>query len=336
MRSALASRPEPAFERGYLSAGNTASGRDIAVPYMIKRGAAPGPCLWVNAAVHGDEINGVFAAVRFIEALVPAEMRGSVVVTPVANVLALDERRKTSAIDAIDMDQSFPGRASGFPTERMAAALFRRFGAEADVVVNLHTLGTPFDASPYAVYKLHPNGAVDEQAILDHVACFAPTIACRMPTVDAAGELPGNITGGLDYQSLARGAIAFMIELGGGGRLEQDAIAHGADGLRRLATRMSVVAGGEEGRPASLRRVTSRAHRLVETGGLFEAVAAPGRSVGAGTLIGRVRNIFGDVVEEVSAERETWVIAVRRDPVVHSGDRVAFLGLDWGEVDVSP
>ena len=118
-------------------------------------------------------------------------------------------------MDRLDMHQCFPGREDGLPTERLAARLFGAMAPGADVVVNLHTLGTPFDSKPYAVYKVHPDAGVAEQRLLDMIACFAPNMACRMPVTAAGGELPGNIAGALDYQCLAMGKAAFMIELGG-------------------------------------------------------------------------------------------------------------------------
>lgn len=321
-------------ERGWLSVGTLASGREISVPYLIKQGRVDGPCLWINAAVHGDEINGVFAALDFLDAIAADTVRGSVIVTPVSNVLALDERRKVTAIDGIDMDQSFPGRVNGFASERMAHALFEAFARKADVTVNLHTLGTPFNAEPYAVYKAHQG--VEEERLLGLIACFEPTIACRMPVSNASGELPGNISGALDYQSLALGRAAFMIELGGGGRLEPDVIAHGVKGFLRLATKLGMIAESAAALAGSrtVRRVTARAHKLATRGGFFRAEAQPGTVLSAGGRLGFVRDVFGDVVEEIRVDHDSWVIATRRDPVVHTGDRVAFLASEWDEVNV--
>lgn len=324
------------YERGAIEIGTLASGRPVQVPYMLRRGHRPGPCLWVNGAVHGDEINGVFAAQRFFERIRTADLAGTVVVTPVSNVLAFDERRKTTAIDGIDMDQSFPGRADGFATERLAAKLFERFGGEADVTVNIHTLGTPFTALPYAVYKAHPNGIVPEGRLLSLISCFNPTVACRMPVSGAGGELPGNIAGALDYQMLARGKAAFMVELGSGGCLDEVAVEQGVQGLVRLAGLLGMIEE-RSGRdfPRRLRRVTARAHKLAATGGLFEPLATPGVVVPAGTPLGRIRNLFGDVGEEIVVDVDSHIIAIRRDPVVHSGDRVAFLASRWDEVTIN-
>jgi predicted deacylase len=242
--------------------------------------------LWINGAVHGDEINGALAAVGFFNSLT-GEVAGSVVATPVSNVLALDERRKSSMIDGLDMDQSFPGRHDGLATERIAATLFETIGRKADIVVNLHTLGAPFDARPYAVYKIHPHAELSESTLLQHIACFTPEFVCRMPVASARGELPGNVSGALDYQCLVAGKTAFMIELGAGGRYDEGAVRTGIDGLLRLSRRLAMTAIETDGAPSRrLRRVTGRRHVMADAAGFFLGQAQPGRCSPNGTRSG--------------------------------------------------
>jgi predicted deacylase len=86
--------------------------------------------------------------------------------------------------------------------------------------------------------------------------------------------------------------------------------------------------------PRSIRRVTRRTHVTAAHGGLFRAMADPAAVVRAGTPIGRIHDMAGRTLEEVVFDQDTIVIGVRTDPVVHSGDRVAFVALDWDDVDV--
>ena len=317
-----------------LAVHQTASGQSVTVPYLALRGASNGPMLWVNGGVHGDEINGSLAAVEFFRSLT-GEVAGSIVVTPVSNVLAFDERRKSSMIDGLDMDQSFPGRHNGLTTERIAAVLFEQIGRKADIVVNLHTLGTPFEARPYAVYKVHPDAKVSESALLQHIACFTPEFACRMPVASAQGELPGNVSGALDYQCLAAGKAAFMIELGAGGRYDESAVRTGIDGLLRLSRQLAITAIETDGRPSRrLRRVTVRHHVMADAAGFFLCRAEPGKVLAKGDLLGVIQDVFGEVVKEVRFAEDVLVIATRRDPVVHTGDRLAFVATAWDDVDV--
>lgn len=101
--------------KGKISVGTMASGAEIAIPYVALKGAKPGPCLWINGQVHGTEINGIFAALDFLNELDASKLGGSVVVTATANPLALDARRKFAPQDDQDLDQSFPGMWMGSP-----------------------------------------------------------------------------------------------------------------------------------------------------------------------------------------------------------------------------
>src|SRR5687767_4227381 len=79
---------------GSIPIGSMASGASLAIPYVAMRGAQPGKTLWINGHVHGNEINGIVAALDFVNGLDPAAMSGNVVVSSTANPLAFDARRK--------------------------------------------------------------------------------------------------------------------------------------------------------------------------------------------------------------------------------------------------
>lgn len=326
----LAAAAPGSLVAGALFIGRLASGAAVEIPYVIAKGAMPGKCLWLNGQVHGDEINGIVAALDFARALNLSDLSGSVVVSSTANPLAFDRRGKKAPQDDIDLDQSFPGSAAGLSSERMARIFFDACAC-ADVVVNLHTMGTTFDADPYAVYKVHPNGRVSEEALLSLVVPFAPAVACRMNVAGGTGELPGNLSGALDFQCLDRGQIAFMVELGGGGRLVPEHVAQGITGFEGLARRLGLLPGAAVA-PAELRQVTKRRHVTCAEGGIFRAFARPAIIIPAGQPLGEVMDLHGVVREQVTLPFDALVIGIRRDPVVHFGDRVAFVAEHWSNV----
>ena len=98
-----------------------ASGAAIAIPWVALVGARPGKCLWINGQVHGNEVTGIVAALRFAGRLDPASLSGTVVVTSTGNPLGLDGRLHNVPQDNNNLDQSYPGRAGGFTAERLAA-----------------------------------------------------------------------------------------------------------------------------------------------------------------------------------------------------------------------
>ena len=329
----FADAPAGSLTVGALHVGRLASGTPVEIPFLIAKGVKSGKCLWLNGQVHGDEINGMVAALDFARGLDLSLLSGSVVVTPTANPLAFDGRSKKAPQDDIDLDQAFPGSLTGLSSDRMAAVFFVA-SAAADVLVNLHTMGTPFDAEPYAVYKMHPGSPVTEADMLALLAPFAPAAACLMNVSGGTGELPGNLAGALDYQCLARGQIAFMIELGGGGRLVPAHVQQGIAGFTGLAERIGLLPAASAHKATTLRQVTKRRHVTCGEGGIFRALTTPTQVVPAGTALGEIIDFHGVVRERVTLTFDALVIGIRRDPVVHFGDRVAFVGEQWQSVDV--
>jgi len=326
-----------AVAHDYLPVGTMSSGMAIAIPVTVIKGAAPGPCLWVNGQVHGNELNGVIAAVELGRRVDPAALSGSLVITPTANPLGLDNRTKTAPQDLQDLDQTFPGNPQGMVTNHMAHALFQEVRAVASCLVNMHTMGSIHDSKPYCVYKVFPGSAVTEAQLLRMTSFFEPSVSCRMD-VGGAGELPGNIAGGLDYQCLAIDVPAFMVELGQGSWYTPENVEQALTGLLRLASHLGLIdeSGVSAGAPApaSVRRVTRRRWVMARHGGLFLAAGRAGQIVPAGAPLGRIVDLHGAEVEAVSLDTDCIVIGMRRDPVVHTGDRVAFVATQWDQADI--
>ncbi len=314
-----------------LALGNLASGAAVSIPVVVARGARPGKCLWINGQVHGDELNGVFAALEFVRALPLAKLTGTVVVTATANPWALNIRRKRATQDDLDLDQSFPGHADGLTTERTAAKLFEAVSGCADALVSMHTMGTPFDCSPFAVYKVASTGGIDEMTLLKMLAQFEPGYACYMPVHSRPGELPGHLAGSIDYQLLEAGKPSFMIELGAGGRRDEQHVKQGVEGMAGVAGLLGMLEGAT--RPVkTVRRVKRYQHVTCTRGGLFRASKRPDAVLGAGEVYGEIIDLHGKVVETLSIDHPVRLIGIRRDPVVHSGERVSFVAHEWDDV----
>ncbi len=320
---------------GSIHVGNMASGSLLAIPFVAVRGAQSGRTLWINGHVHGNEINGIVAALDFVNGLDPARMSGNVVVSSTANPLGFDARRKNAPQDDYDLDQVFPGRADGYTTERFAHGLFANIRALAPaLVISMHTQGTHMTSRTYAVYKQPSGSPVTGATLFPYICAFQPAVVCRMSVEPGSGEILGNHSGALDYQINAIGIPTFMIELGTGQRADPAEIARGVAGYTDVARRLGIVPGAPAPLPATVRHVTRRGHVPVSAGGLFRASRQPAELVRAGEPFGEIMNMHGHVVERPALERDVIIIGIRVDPVVHTGDRVAYVAYEW--TDVAP
>ncbi len=329
------------FVGGMVKVGELSHRGVIEMPVLIVNGAKPGPRLWLNGAIHGDELNGPMAMRSLLPTLDPQKLSGAIIATPISNPLAFQARQKNTPQDSLDMDMQFPGDASGTLSQRLAAILFEGIRAHATHLIDFHTLATPFDAQPYTVFKRLP--AADD-AVCDMAErmarTFGGTAHCRVDLGGSLNELPGNVAGFLDVQCLKHGIPAFMAELGSGGIIQQELVDFAERGI--LAVLHDLGMWADQPKAATLpdalgssllsAPVTMTRRRFVYTdhGGLVTDSAPSGKFLQPGELICRIVDMFG-TVQEIRADQAMYIIASRKNPPVDTGDRVAFVGLEWQE-----
>ena len=99
--------------------GRLMSGTPVAIPVVVLHGEDAGPVVWLNAATHGDEINGVEIIRRVLETLDPRSLRGTVIAVPILNVHGFNTGDRYLP-DRRDLNRSFPGSARGSLAARIA------------------------------------------------------------------------------------------------------------------------------------------------------------------------------------------------------------------------
>src|SRR3990172_8850426 len=103
--TATANKGERAF--GRIKVGELSNRMEVFIPVMIVNGQKDGPTLWMNGAVHGDELNGLFAMRQVVMDINPVDLKGTIVCTPISNSMGFSNRNKLNPIDFLDLDQSF-------------------------------------------------------------------------------------------------------------------------------------------------------------------------------------------------------------------------------------
>ena len=313
---------------GHLKVGELAMNAELLVPVLIVNGAQDGPVLWLNGAVHGDELNAFMAARNICRSVKTDDLAGALVCTPVCNPLAVQWRNKINPYDFLDLDQQFPGKPDGQYSQRVAHVLFSEIRPVANALISFHTVGTSFEAEPYAVYKLAPGmpkAMCDKVEAL--VMAFGARATCRVDLSSATGEIPGGVAGALDVTCSRSGIPAFMAEVGSGGRFQPDAIAAAEAGIRRVMAHLGM-GGSADAPPADRILVTKRGFLYSDFAGFLDLRVRSGTSVPQSGEIGSVIDLFSEL-GSVRAPAGAHVIMTRQEPVVHVGDRIAFLGLEW-------
>src|SRR3569832_961518 len=101
-------------------------------------GKQPGPRLFVSAAIHGDEINGVKIIRRLLQLPLLKRISGVLLAVPIVNVHGFIHQTRYLP-DLRDLNRSFPGSADGALTARLAHLFMKEIMRNATHGIDLHT-----------------------------------------------------------------------------------------------------------------------------------------------------------------------------------------------------
>ena len=295
--------------RRRVSAG-TAGGFDV----WTALAAEDGPRVVVLGGIHGDETQGVLAAGRLaIDAT--RLTRGSVAIVPICHEAAFSADSRTSAIDGGNLARVFPGDSSGGPTAAIAYHLFTEVLSGADLLIDLHTSGQDYDMPFLAGYQ---SDSVTADSLAKQAAsAFGAEFLWRHP-----GRTEGRSVSVVDQ--------AIYVECPGGGPVSAASVDAYVAGVRRVLAMMDMVAEAPPDPATAPIGVTGggdldRDMISVRHEGQFLTDLAGGAQVEAGQLLGTVVATGGQVLEEIRAPGDAWVMAVKRRPPVARGDLVVCL-----------
>ncbi len=300
-----------------------ADGQSVEIPFVVVNGASPGPCLYVQVAQHGSEVQGLDAIRRLLEDLDEGEMAG-VLIYCLPNPLAFWESARATMFDPRPggMNRIWPGSPDGSPTERMAHAVWTELVALADEVVDLHTGGRRCP-----VWVFYEADGVSERAPRE--------------TAERSGELARLFGAPLLYLEtepyggrrtlraccVDAGKPAIVPELGGASYFDEEIVRLVHRGLRNIMVDLGMVEGAVELPPEqTVLKWTGdprEAGVFANRGGVFIPSVGLGDVVEEGQRVGVVYSprTF-EVLERLVAPQDGYVFSVRENPVVNAGTRV--------------
>ena len=104
-----------------------------------------GPTVAILAGIHGDEYEGVIAALSLARELPGELLSGTVKIVSPAHPAAWQSCSRISPIDDANLARVFPGYQNGSATEQVAHVITEQVIKHADVLIDLHSAGTNFD-----------------------------------------------------------------------------------------------------------------------------------------------------------------------------------------------
>jgi len=290
-----------------IPAARLATGSPVGLPVEVLHGANPGPRVWLSAAIHGDELNGVEIIRQVLGECSPRRLSGSLIAVPIVNVFGfITESRYLP--DRRDLNRSFPGSARGSLAARIAHIFMKEVVEGCQVGIDLHTGSADRTNLPQIRADL------DDPETRELARAFGAPIAIHSGLRD----------GSLRAAAGALGARVLVYEGGEPRRFNRGAIEAGVVGTLRVLAALG------------MRRTTlpppdpvleSRGTSWVRAGrsGLFRAEVEPGSRVTKGQRIGVIKDAFGNQALRVKARANGVVIGLSLQPHVNRGDALVHI-----------
>lgn len=282
----------------------------VTLPVHVLHGPRPGPTMFVSAAIHGDELNGVEVIRRILRTLQPGNISGTLLCVPVVNAYGFIGRSRYLP-DRRDLNRSFPGSPSGSLAARLAHIFLNEVVKRCQFGVDLHT------AAVHRVNLPQIRSQFDERP-----RCRELSKAFGVQVVLESPERHGSLRAAARHL----GVDVLVYEGGEGLRFDEFAIKAAVDGIANvmLATGMLELPDGVEPTPRAdeTRTVFANTSKWVRApdGGVFRSVRRIGQAVSEGDIVGWVANPYEDVETAIRSPARGIIVGCSTLPIVNMGD----------------
>jgi len=285
----------------------------------IKRGA--GPRVLIMAGNHGDEYEGQIIVSRLIREIDIEQVRGQLILLPMANYPAAAAGLRVSPIDEVNLNRAFPGDPAGSPTRVIAHYIEHVLMPGCQYLLDLHSGGGSLIYHDGCLLTPDP-GAAGRAHIRALMELLHVPHGCLMdPT---APEIPYISSGAAMRQGLE---AAFTVELAGGGGVNPDVLHRAFAGVLNFLAGVGALdaslARPAPGHTMQFLRTDELAHHIYAyDAGVFEPLVRLGESVAAQQAVALLHHpdTPGKPPTEIRAHAAGVVLCQRAPALTQRGD----------------
>lgn len=279
------------------------TGTSLNMPVKVLHGKSGGPVLFVAAAVHGDELNGVEIVRRLLAQKSLRRIRGTLIAVPVVNVHGfLNQSRYLP--DRRDLNRSFPGSAKGSIASRLANTFLTEIVSKADYGIDLHT------------GAINRSNFPQIRANLDDAATEELAYAFAAPVMLNASIRDGSLRSCAAEQKFPM----LVYEAGEALRFDETCIRAGLRGVLRVMRYLEMLPPLKKSKQVEPVVAASTSWVRAPTSGIVSRKVQLGARVEAEQALATVGDPLGEDQEKVYAPFDGIVIGCSNLPLAHEGD----------------
>lgn len=279
----------------------------LSIPIEVINGRFAGPTLMVNAAIHGDELNGVEIVRQLINTIDPNKLRGTLITVPIVNVFGFIHKSRYLP-DRRDLNRCFPGSEHGSLASRMAFTFFDQVAKKCDYILDLHT------------GAIHRTNLPQIRANLSNPETLRIAQAFATPVIIDSALRDGS----LRSEAEKCGIPVLTYEAGEALRFEPIAISAGFIGIQQVMQSIGMLRSSRKKLPTA---IIAKSTSWVRAGsdGILRTVVTLGEKVEKGQILAYISSPLGHSECEIKAHKGGVVIGQQTLPLVNEGDAVFHL-----------
>lgn len=274
------------------------------IPVHIIHGRKPGPRLFVTAAIHGNEIDGVEIIRQLLTSSRLKHIHGTLIAVPVVNVYGFVTLSRYLP-DRRDLNRSFPGSKKGSLAARLAYLLMKEVISKCTHGIDLHTGG------------LHRSNLPQIRINLDIHENISLAKAFDVPVILNASLRDGSIR-----QACNDLGIPILVYEGGEAlRFDEVAIRAGVKGILNVMAELKMI---KHVKRATKHRETkiARSSNWIRAphSGILRPIRKLGDAINRNDSLGTIADPFGRQKTEIFSPWKGIIIGKTNLPLVNTGD----------------
>lgn len=266
-----------------LEAAKLYTDSPLSIPIEVLHGASPGPVLMINAAIHGDELNGVEIIRQLLNTLDEKKLKGTVIAVPIVNVFGFIHKSRYLP-DRRDLNRCFPGSEKGSLASRMAHTFFSQVAERCDYILDLHT------------GAIHRTNLPQIRADLSNSETLRIAQAFATPVIIDSPLRDGSLRSEAEKQQIP----VLTYEAGEALRFDPIAINAGIIGIKRVMQSIGMLRPGRKKIPNSI-IAKSTSWLRAEADGILRTLVSLGDKVEKGQVLAYINSPLGKLEVEILA-----------------------------------
>ena len=277
----------------------------MSIPVQVVSGKKSGPRLFLSAAIHGDEINGIDIIRRLLKLPALKRLHGTIIAVPMVNVHGIINHSRYLP-DRRDLNRSFPGSEKGPLALRLANLFMKEIVNKCTHGIDLHT------------GAIHRTNLPQIRANMDDEETKKLAMAFDVPVVLSSTLRDGS----LREAAVESGIPMLMYEAGEALRFNEVAIRAGVQGIVNVMRALEMLPPSRSKSPKKFESVVARSSSWIRApdSGILRAMVPLGARVNKDTLLGIVADPFGESEVAVETPYSGIVIGRTNLPLVNEGD----------------